>query len=210
MVAEALVTGDNVIIFPARASVVSLDLDSSQKLRSGVVPSHVKHLKLCQANDIEPGALGANVTHVYIRDLTRDMFIPPTVQHLAIYCYSGLVPLPSHIPNIYVHANDNKRVSTPCEHYIYHWGIGSEITQYKIDRSCCKPVGAQFSINMCDQDFTVLKMVPERSGEEVIDSPSMSPLEKLTHTDWITDIEPESTFITLDFRDIDVELGRTC
>ena len=178
MVAQALVITDHIKIeFPADQSVVSLDLDPKHKLQPGSVPHHIKQLKFCQSNAIEPGALGPSVTHVYLRTLTLDMHIPSTVEHLVIYGYDGLVPLPSNVPNVYIHASDAHRLKTPCVHFIYHWhiGKGATINQHKIDRSCCMSNGKQTNARMFDEDFTVLQMV-FKVPKVLIEQPAPAPI----------------------------------
>lgn len=92
-------------------------------IRPGSIPRRITKLDLHnnRVTELEPGVIHDAVTHLSLRILTKDMTIPSSVKHLAIYDYapSMIKYVPLTVTHLYIHVDDRELAPKDRVHYLF-------------------------------------------------------------------------------------------
>lgn len=87
----------SVITSPLDQPIV--DVTDAHQINS--IDPHIKQLRCIHSYPSFSIETIANLTHLWVEDITSDMAFPKTLEHLFVWSYSGLLPLP-RVRNVYV------------------------------------------------------------------------------------------------------------
>lgn len=137
-------------------------------IRPGSIPPQVKIIDAhaCTITKLEPGAIPNSVTHLYLRNLTKDMVIPASVTHLVVFIFREdmirFVPLT--VTHLYIHTANHQDAPADRDHYYYNGGALG-IPQYLRRRGYI--LGELFQDESFGHALSVIKRTCEQPATEL-------------------------------------------